>query len=136
VRASYDLRYAGQAFELTVHGNRSPEPAALHQAFNTVHLDHYGYYDEEAELELVTVRVAVAEPGAEPALADPTDAAEAGERALIFDGERVGARVVRGVPREIDGPAIAELPGATLVIPPGWRARHVGAGTLAMERSP
>src|SRR4051812_18733112 len=36
VRASYDLRYAGQAFELTVHGGPSPEPAALRQAFNTV----------------------------------------------------------------------------------------------------
>ncbi|HEX4734590.1 MAG TPA: hydantoinase/oxoprolinase family protein, partial [Thermoleophilaceae bacterium] len=71
IRAAYDLRYAGQAFELTVHGSRSPEPAALRQAFNTVHLDHYGYFDEDAELELVTVRVAVAEPGAEPALADP-----------------------------------------------------------------
>jgi N-methylhydantoinase A/oxoprolinase/acetone carboxylase beta subunit len=42
---------------------------------------------------------------------------------------------VRGVPRRIEGPAIAELPGATLVIPPGWRAEHAGAGTLAMERS-
>ena len=135
VRAGYDLRYAGQAFELTVHGSRSPEPAALRQAFNTVHLDHYGYYDEDADLELVTVRVAVAEPGAEPELADPPDAAEAGERTAIFGGERVHTRVVRGVPRQIEGPAIAELPGATLVIPPGWRAQHTGAGTLAMERS-
>jgi N-methylhydantoinase A len=135
VRASYDLRYTGQAFELTVHGSGSPEPAALRQAFNTVHLDHYGYYDEEAELELVTVRVAVAEPGAEPALADPPEAAEAGARPAIFGGEHVEARVVRGVPQEIEGPAIAELPGATLVIPPRWRAQHVGAGTLAMERS-
>ena len=135
VRASYDLRYAGQAFELTVHGGRAPEPGALRQAFNTVHRDHYGYYDEEAELELVTVRVAVAQPGAEPALGDPADGGDGGERDAIFGGERVQARVVRGVPREAEGPAIAELPGATLVIPPGWRARRVGAGTLVMERS-
>jgi N-methylhydantoinase A len=134
VRASYDLRYAGQAFELTVHGGPSPEPAALRQAFNTVHRDHYGYYDDEAELELVTVRVAVAQPGAEPSLADPPDAQDGGARQAIFDGERVETHVVRGVPREIEGPAIAELPGATLVVPPGWRARHVGAGTLVMER--
>jgi N-methylhydantoinase A len=134
VRAAYDLRYAGQAFELTVHGGPSPEPAALRQAFNTVHQDHYGFYDDDAELELVTVRVAVAEPGAQPTLADPPGAADAGAREAIFDGERIGTRVVRGVPREIEGPAIAELPGATLVIPPGWRAEHVGAGTLVMER--
>src|SRR4051794_16316136 len=134
VRASYDLRYAGQAFELTVHGGPSPEPAALRQAFNTVHRDHYGFYDEDAELELVTVRVAVAQPGAEPALADPAAAEDAGTRRAAFDGERVDTRIVRGVPVEVAGPAIAELPGATLVIPPGWQAQHVGAGTLVMER--
>jgi N-methylhydantoinase A len=134
VRASYDLRYAGQAFELTVHGGPSPEPGALRQAFNTVHRDHYGYYDEEAELELVTVRVAVAQAGAEPALGEPPEADAAGKRLAVFDGDRVDTIVVRGVPREVEGPAIAELPGATLVIPPGWRAQHVGAGTLVMER--
>jgi N-methylhydantoinase A len=135
VRASYDLRYAGQAFELTVHGGPSPEPDALRQAFNTVHRDHYGYYDDEAELELVTVRVAVAEPGAEPALADPPQPGDAGAREAIFDGQRISTRVVRGIPREIEGPAIAELPGATLVLPPAWRARHAAAGTLVMERA-
>jgi N-methylhydantoinase A/oxoprolinase/acetone carboxylase beta subunit len=135
IRASYDLRYAGQAFELTVHGGRAPQPEALRQAFNTVHRDHYGYYDDEAALELVTVRVAVAQPGAEPALGDPPDADDSGTRDAIFGGERMSARVVRGVPAEVEGPAIAELPGATLVIPPGWRAQRVGAGTLVMERT-
>jgi N-methylhydantoinase A len=135
VRASYDLRYAGQAFELTVHGGRAPDPGALRQAFNSVHRDHYGFFDDDAELELVTVRVAVAQPGAQPSPADPPDAQTGGSRRAVFDGERVETRVVRGVPRSIDGPAIAELPGATLVVPPGWRAEHVGAGTLLMERS-
>src|SRR4051794_6884398 len=86
VRASYDLRYVGQAFELTVHGGLSPDPRALHQAFNTVHQDHYGYYDDEAELELVTVRVAVAEPGAAPSLGDPPPPEDAGARTAWFDG--------------------------------------------------
>src|SRR4051812_47962499 len=135
VRASYDLRYAGQAFELTVHGGSAPEPGALRQAFNTVHRDHYGYYDDEAELELVTVRVAVAQPGAEPALGEPHGADDSDSRDAIFDGDRVQARVVHGIPGRVEGPAIAELPGATLVIPPGWRARRVEAGTLVMERS-
>src|SRR4051794_24319563 len=134
-RASYDLRYAGQAFELTVHGGPAPEPHALRAAFDTVHRDHYGFFDGDAELELVTVRVAVAQPGAEPKLADPPPATDAGSRGVWFDGERADARVVRGVPSQVEGPAIAELPGATLVIPPGWHAEHVGAGTLTMERT-
>jgi N-methylhydantoinase A len=135
VRASYDLRYAGQAFELTVHGGRAPEPHTLRAAFDAVHRDHYGFHDSEADLELVTVRVAVAEPGAQPTLADPPAAVDADPRQAAFDGRRVETVVVRGVPGKVEGPAIAELPGATLVIPPGWRAQHVGAGTLAMERS-
>ena len=134
VRAAYDLRYVGQAFELTVHGGRAPEPHSLRAAFDTVHRDHYGYFDSEADLELVTVRVAVAEPGAEPALGDPPAAEDGGTRSAWFDGERLDARVLHGLPDAVDGPAIAELPGSTLVIPPGWHARHVGAGTLVMER--
>jgi N-methylhydantoinase A len=135
VRASYDLRYAGQAFELTVHGGRAPEPRALRSAFDTVHRDHYGFHDADAELELVTVRVAVAERGAQPLLGDPPAAAASDPRPAVFDGRRVETLVVRGVPDEVEGPAIAELPGATLVVPPGWRAHQVGAGTLLMERS-
>jgi N-methylhydantoinase A len=134
VRASYDLRYVGQAFELTVHGSAAPDPGALRQAFNTVHRDHYGFYDADAELELVTVRVAVAEAGAQPQLGEPQPTDKAGTRPAWFDGEQLDARIVRGVPASIEGPAIAELPGATLVVPPGWHARHVGAGTLVMER--
>jgi N-methylhydantoinase A len=134
VRAAYDLRYAGQAFELTVHGGPAPNPDGLRQAFNAVHRDHYGFYDDAAELELVTVRVAVAEPGAQPALADPPPAQDSGTRTALFDGQRLETRIVRGIPEDIAGPAIAELPGSTLVIPPGWQARHVGAGTLVMER--
>src|SRR3954470_12579559 len=133
-RASFHLRYVGPAVELPVHGSGAPEPDALRQAFNTVHQDHYGFYDDDAELELVTVRVAVAEPGAEPRLADPQSAGGTRERSAWFDGERLDARVVSGIADSIDGPAIAELPGATLVIPSGWRAEHAGAGTLVMER--
>jgi len=34
---------------------------------------------------------------------------------------------------EVDGPAIFELPGATLVVPPGWVARSDADGVV-MER--
>ena len=134
-RAAYDLRYAGQAFELTVHGGPAPEPRALRAAFDTIHRDHYGFEDADAGLELVTVRVAVAEPGAEPRLSDPPAAEDAGTRPAVFDGARVDARIVRGAPQQVEGPAIVELPGATLVVPPAWRAERAHAGTLVMERS-
>src|SRR5215211_1664036 len=58
-RASYDLRYAGQAFELTIDGDTAPDPDNLRQAFDSAHDERYGYVDDDAALELVTVRVAV-----------------------------------------------------------------------------
>jgi N-methylhydantoinase A/oxoprolinase/acetone carboxylase beta subunit len=119
---------------LTVHGGAAPEPRALRSAFDTIHRDHYGFDDAEAGLELVTVRVAVAQAALEPQLADPPEAEELGSRSVLFADDRHDARVVRGAPGELDGPAIAELPGATLVVPPGWRATRAGAGTLVMER--
>jgi N-methylhydantoinase A/oxoprolinase/acetone carboxylase beta subunit len=35
---------------------------------------------------------------------------------------------------EVEGPAIFELPGSTLVVPPGWRA-EAGAEAVLMERA-
>src|SRR5919198_1325648 len=58
LRAGFDLRYAGQAFELTIPGDPRPDPAELRRAFDAAHEERYGYADEDAELELVTVRVA------------------------------------------------------------------------------
>jgi hypothetical protein len=45
----------------------------------------------------------------------------------------VDARVLGPGEVELHGPAIFELPGATLVVPPGWRARS-GADAVVMER--
>jgi N-methylhydantoinase A/oxoprolinase/acetone carboxylase beta subunit len=133
VRAAYDLRYAGQAFELTVPGDERPDPDELRSAFDEAHEERYGYADPDARLELVTVRVAVAQPAAELPDADAGDARPKGRRAALFDGERVEAEVVSGVPEELAGPAIVELPEATVVVPPGWRA-SAAPGGLSMER--
>jgi N-methylhydantoinase A/oxoprolinase/acetone carboxylase beta subunit len=101
VRVTYELRYEGQAFELPVDGDPRPDPAELRRAFDRAHEDRYGYSDPGAGLELVTIRVAVALPGAEPRPAE-----------------------WKGLPTEqVEGPEVVPLPGSTLVIPAGWRAR-------------
>jgi N-methylhydantoinase A len=110
VRATYDLRYAGQAFELPVEGDPAPDPADLRRAFDRSHEERYGYSDPDAELELVTVRVAVALPGAEP-------------RPAAWEG----------LPDEVvEGPSVVRLPGSTLVVPDGWRA-HAEDDLVVME---
>jgi N-methylhydantoinase A/oxoprolinase/acetone carboxylase beta subunit len=111
VRATYELRYEGQAFELPVEGNLRPDPAQLRRDFDRAHEDRYGYADQDARLELVTIRVAVALPGAEP-------------RPAEWDG----------LPSErVEGPEVVALPGSTLVIPDGWHAR-AAQDLVVMER--
>ncbi len=133
LRATYDLRYAGQAFELSVEGELEPDPTELRGAFDRAHAERYGYDDRDAELELVTVRVAAATPGAELVPTARAPAEERGARSVMFD-ERVEARVFGPGELETDGPAIVELPGSTLVVPPGWSA-HGGADAVIMERA-
>jgi N-methylhydantoinase A len=133
IRAAYDLRYAGQAFELTIPGEEEPDPRELRNRFDEAHDERYGYSDPDAELELVTVRVAAALGAAELPRQEQAEAEDKGTRDAVFDGERTQTRVVAGVPDDLDGPAIVELPEATVVVPPGWHASSAPGG-LTMER--
>jgi N-methylhydantoinase A len=133
-RATYDLRYSGQAFELTVDGDTAPDPDDLRAAFDRAHDERYGYADEDAQLELVTVRVAVALPGADLPGGARSDHEEAGTRAAWFGGEEHETTIHRGAPDRVDGPAIVELPEATLVVPPGWSGGATDDGTVVIER--
>src|SRR4051812_6403051 len=131
LRATYELRYAGQAFELPVDAPLEPDPAELRESFDRAHERRYGYADPEAELELVTVRVAAAAPGAR--LPDPEDVGPPSRthRSALFDGDWHHETPVLGPgDAEIHGPAIFELPGSTLVVPPGWRARSDADGVV------
>ena len=126
LRPTYDLRYTGQAFELSVDGPLEPDPAELRESFDRAHERRYGYADPDAELELVTVRVAAAAPGGRLPETEQTGPAEA-------RGQRDGTPVLGPGEADLTGPAIFELPGSTLVVPPGWHARGDAAGVV-MER--
>jgi N-methylhydantoinase A len=134
LRAVYDLRYAGQGFELAISGDPEPDPAELRSAFDAAHERRYGYADPDAVLELVTLKVSVALPGGD--LAAPPAGAPGSERrrSASFGGERVEATVLSGDFDEVRGPAICELPEATLVVPPGWSGASDDDGTVVLER--
>ncbi|MBK8294859.1 MAG: hydantoinase/oxoprolinase family protein [Solirubrobacterales bacterium] len=106
---SWDLRYRGQSFELTV-ADLSGDPARLRERFEEAHERRYGYRDTDAAIELVTVRRRYVQPGPDPKLADP-------------DHEPVS------------GPASIDLEQATLYLPNGWRALTAGSGLLRISRS-
>jgi N-methylhydantoinase A len=138
-RASYEMRYRGQAFELSIPGPPDPDPADLAERFGQEHESRYGYRDPEGVVELVNIRLAMVVPGPDPrpAAASPGDLQDSQRRAR-FGGEWLQTRTLRGEPpagMQASGPAIFELPEATLVLPPGWEAQVDGAGTVVARRT-
>jgi N-methylhydantoinase A len=136
-RPTYELRYRGQAFELPIPGEARPDPGELAERFAHEHERRYSYRDPDAEVELVTIRLALAEPGpaVEPRAAAP-GALTTAERRVRFDGAWQDAKVLRGEPAArlvASGPCVFELPEATLVLPPGWEAEVDEHGTIAAE---
>jgi len=91
-----DVRYRGQSFELTV-----PLGGDLAERFHGAHEERYGYADRERQVELVAVRTAEVVRG--PELELPS-----------------------GEPERLSGPALLELDGSTLWIPPGWEGARDG----------
>jgi N-methylhydantoinase A len=133
----YEMRYAGQAFELSVPGPPRPDPADLAERFARAHEARYGHRDPEGEVVLVDIRLAMVLAGPEPVpTAAPAGHLEELERPVWNGGEWVPTPVLRGEPAaaaEADGPVIFELPEATLVLPAGWSARVDEHGTIRAE---
>ena len=143
VEIGLDLRYRGQAFELTVWGEASPRSAAeLRAAFEELHRQRYGYARAQLDVELVNYRARLVEPvDAAVATPEPPQAGEpAPERGEVFLNGEVHdalylerAKLPRGY--AVDGPAIIEEDTSTTVVPPGWRLCVTHCGDLLMERS-
>ena len=134
----YELRYRGQGFELPVAEGPNPEPVALAELFAAEHERRYGYRDPEAEIELVTIRVALVEDGPEIRPEAVPGKLGRATRKARFGAAWLDALVLRGEPGEdatAEGPCVFELPEATLVLPPGWAARGDRLGTIIAERA-
>jgi N-methylhydantoinase A len=139
VRVRHEMRYAGQSFELPVEEPGDTGPEALRERFARVHEQRYGYRDDLADVELVTIRASAW--GAAPSLG----AAMPGERVpparesrrIVFDGEAIAAEVLRGelAPgTRLEGPALCALPESTIVIPPGWGGEVDAYGSARLHR--
>ncbi|HLI16262.1 MAG TPA: hydantoinase/oxoprolinase family protein [Acidimicrobiales bacterium] len=135
-----DLRYLGQAFELSLDlpGARLDAAAldALADAFHRRHRDTYGH-GRLGELELVRVRVATLAPcpavvGAAASAKPPSES-----RRALFAGERVEVPVVgrAELSRPAPGPLLVDEPDTTIVVPPGWVAALDPSGSVVLERA-
>ena len=131
-----DLRYMGQAHEIKVPVPGGPlRPRTVHQVertFHRLHEQHFSYRAEEAEIEIITLRVTglgrIPKPRERPLPqsegASPSRARK-GERMAFFEGPGKFVRTAvydRSLLRpghRIAGPALVEQLDTTLVLPPG-----------------
>jgi N-methylhydantoinase A len=143
--ASLDMRYLGQAFELSV-----PIPFdvatidEIDAAFRRVYADRYGDAPDGGS-EIVNYRLTacgVTDKPALPALEQAgrsRDAAAKGDRPVVFGGTAMPTGVYeRGLmPLDdaIAGPALIEEPGSVTVVPPDWSARLTANDCLVLERN-
>jgi N-methylhydantoinase A len=143
VRVVCDLRYRGQAFELPVErdGNEPTSPGELREGFASAFEERYGYAEDEADVELVTLRVTAVLPGPEVSLERAVGggaSSPAATRDAVFDGTAVETAVWRGEPEpgtHLEGPAVCELPEATLVVAPGWSGEVDATGAIGLVRA-
>ncbi|GIH94489.1 hydantoinase/oxoprolinase family protein [Planobispora siamensis] len=137
IERSADVRFTGQAHDLTVAWTDSP--AELAGRFSARYEQVYGIA-QRGLVEVVGYRVRVTLPAARrteppsPTAPAPGDGAPGPARRAAYFAEAGGyVRVpvfTRASLRETDGPAIVEDAESTIVVPPGWRA--VLAGDVAV----
>ncbi|WP_419950061.1 hydantoinase/oxoprolinase family protein [Candidatus Palauibacter sp.] len=135
-----DLRYAGQAYELTVPvAPGTPDLVAMARAFDREHERTYGHPSEGDPVDLVNVKVLarVSVRAADPNrhLLPPPPATLGAPRDVYFgpaDGTRETPVVTRtGLSADwTEGPVIVEEYDATCVVPPGCRARLDALGNI------
>ena len=135
-----DLRYAGQAYELTVPvAPGTPDLGAMARAFDREHERTYGHPSEGDPVDLVNVKVLarVAVDAAEPSRRLlPAPPATLGAPRDVYFGPADGTLETAVVARTDltadwrEGPVIVEEYDATCVVPPGCRARLDAFGNI------
>jgi N-methylhydantoinase A len=136
-RVRHELRYRGQSFELALD-SQPDDPDQLREAFAQAHERRYGYREEDAEIELVTIRASVWGPAPRPQLLGGAGGPRTAEAEIVFAGRRLRATLLVGelAPgQRLRGPALCALPDCSLLIPPGWAGEVDRHGSCHLERS-
>jgi N-methylhydantoinase A len=142
--AGLDMRYIGQAFELSVPFLDSfTSMADVDAAFYAAHERRYSHAVADP-IEIVSFRLSAYGLLPKPTLPKPAPAtssladARTGERSVVFDGASVATPIYRrdrlpqgGV---VIGPAVIEEAGATTVVPPAWRVTTDEQANMLIEQ--
>jgi len=134
-----DMRYVGQAYELSV-----PNQGDFIANFHRVHERRYGYSDAKRAVEIVNVRSRAIGFTPKPALPKvPAGGANAdqsltGERVVYFAGRQMKTRIYNRsslrAGNRFRGPAIVTEYSATTVVLPDWHVLVDRYGNLIIER--
>ncbi len=135
----YAVRYGGQSHHIDVPASTLEEALAGFEAEYERNFGR-GAAFREAGFEIVSIRVtATARTEAHGRVTHGEQLQVAGTRPVVFDDPDAPLETVVyavELPAEgqsVDGPALVEFPGHTVVIPPEWRGVTDGFGNLALE---
>jgi N-methylhydantoinase A len=151
----FDMRYAGQGYELRVPLSGPSDGALTAEAltatrakFDAVHEHIHGHAAKEKGVEIVSyrLRVRVGVPKFSPHALEarppspPSKTAIKATRDVFFSAEGATGTTIYDrdqldVGATFPGPAIVEQFDATTVVPPGWRASVDRFGNLILERA-
>jgi N-methylhydantoinase A len=145
--ASADMRYRGQAFEVSIPLTEEnctgdlPDSTALMEAFHRIYASLYGHANTDQETEIVNLRLIGAAQTIKPAIRNPTAEGDAliGRRMVYFDRKIENVPIydrdllVRG--EIFAGPAIVEELSSTTVVPPGWSFKRDKFDSLRLDRT-
>ncbi len=136
-----DLRYVGQAYELTTP--LDPGMARIEElieAFHRVYEQRYAHRDA-GPVEAVSFRLSahgLTEKPPAPGLEGGGGTARLGERSVRFGDEALETPVWRRealvAGTRLDGPAVIEEAGATTLVPPNFRLERHRGGALILTR--
>jgi len=139
-RPTVDMRYQGQAYELSVRFQSSNDD--LVNAFHNLHEQTYGHALRGRAVEVVNLRLQAVGIVEKPELvAEPTvsnlsvDAARLGNKTTVT-GEQMTLyeRDLLPISATFEGPALAFQFDSTIYIASGWRAKVDGYRNLILER--
>jgi N-methylhydantoinase A len=140
-----DMRYRGQAYNLTVGLSARPVTAetvaAAEAAFVEAHRRAYDYTPSLEETEIVTIRARATAPGARFSWSSNggSDGSLPRSRPVWLGGVWRECAVVDrgglGAGDTVAGPAILEEEDSTVLVSPGWTALVAADEVLVVERS-
>jgi N-methylhydantoinase A len=149
VETWFDLRYQGQAHELSVRASAGPFSSATItsavEGFHKLHFDLYGHAFHDVEVELVNVRIKGLRARPEPPMwwnwheSEPDRYELAPVRSTYFQevGETIETKVLLRQTLKagdsVEGPAVIHQLDSTILVPPAFVAEALDSGSLVLH---